>query len=227
MGWVRRLRASTILVAVMFIAVACTASTGDSSSPSTTAGTVTSSDTSLPESTTTTATSVTVIYDFSDPASIRGWSNVDDSVMGGISESRTTWQDGAMVFEGLATTESNGGFVSTIGPSDPDLGPRLRGAAGLAIGAQRQAGPSGEWLVWLRAAEGARYVASFTPLEPRICCAVPIAFSSFVSVDRFLRELPGAEPIDPSTIEQVGFYLLPSVVRGDFRLNVTSIEALR
>ena len=37
----------------------------------------------------------------------------------------------------------------------------------------------------------------------------------------------GAEPIDPSTIEQVGFYLLPSVVRGDFRLSVTSIEALR
>jgi hypothetical protein len=46
-----------------------------------------------------------VLFDFTDPAAMRGWQVEDDGVMGGVSR-------GNMVFHGDVSLENNGGFSS-------------------------------------------------------------------------------------------------------------------
>lgn len=220
--------ARLLLVAVVGLtAAACGPSDANITTPM-------SSSTSTPaaESTTTSVADApppappsVVMANFADPASVSGWSNVDDSVMGGVSDSRTLWDAGALVFSGVVSKDNNGGFVSTLSPVDAAFGERARGATALAVGARLDSGPAGRYLMWLRSADGGRYVAPFTPMPMRGCCFVNIGVTEFVAVDRFLREVRPASPLDPSTIVQMGFYLLPDVPRADFRLTLTSIEA--
>lgn len=225
-----RRRVALVAAVIALIAVACGPDDANITKPMT-------NPTSAPteESTRTTATAAadpplgpsrTVLVSFADPASVAGWSNVDDSVMGGVSISRTTWEAGSLVVAGIVSKDNNGGFVSTIGPVDPGLGTRARGAMSIAIGAHLDTGPVGRYLLWLRSADGGRWVAPFTPLATGSCCAVTIPVVDFVPVDRFLRELPSAAPLDPSAIVQLGIYLLPDVPRSAFRLTVTSIDAV-
>ncbi|MFM8862998.1 MAG: CIA30 family protein [Acidimicrobiia bacterium] len=221
--------ARLLLVAVVGLtAVACGPSDANITTPM-------SSSTSMPaaESTTTSmadapppAPPSKVMVDFADPASVTGWSNVDDSVMGGVSDSRTFWEAGALVFTGIVSKDNNGGFVSTLSPVDAAFGERARSATALAVGMRLDSGPAGRYLMWLRSADGGRYVAPFTPMSMRGCCFVIIGVAEFVAVDRFLREVRPATPLNPASIVQMGFYLLPDVPRADFRLTLTSIEAV-
>jgi hypothetical protein len=45
-------------------------------------------------------------------------------------------------------------------------------------------------------------------------------------VNRFLRPITPNSPLDPSTIEQIGIYLIDEQV-GDFRLAIEQITAIR
>ncbi len=54
-----------------------------------------------------------IIFDFNSDSDIKGWSTVDDTVMGGRSESDFTLSpDGYGLFEGRVSLENNGGFSS-------------------------------------------------------------------------------------------------------------------
>ena len=179
-----------------------------------------------PESTT------NVLFKFESPQSIAGWSSVDDSVMGGISASTTTWVEtdgsGALLFSGRMTTAQNGGFTSTLGPSDQRLGRVAAGATALGVSAF---GDGRTYVMQLRAGISGqdRWIARFTPTSTTGASSatlVSIPIESFAPVNRFLRPITPNSPLDPSTIEQIGIYLIDEQV-GNFRLAIEQITALR
>ena len=61
-----------------------------------------------------------VLFDFADPAAMRGWQIEDDGVMGGVSkETFTRDPEGHTVFSGRVSLENNGGFSSVQCYFDP------------------------------------------------------------------------------------------------------------
>lgn len=63
----------------------------------------------------TTAHAMTLI-DFTQAADRAGFFVINDGVMGGVSTSRVSVADGALIFEGVVSLENNGGFASCRGP---------------------------------------------------------------------------------------------------------------
>lgn len=174
------------------------------------------------------ALSTTVIVEFASPQSVSGWSSIDDSVMGGISRSTSTWTDsdgsGALLFSGRMTTEQNGGFTSTFGPVDSSLGQRAKAASALGV---RAIGDGRTYVLQLRSGTSGqdRWIARFTPSVATDGTLVEIPIGSFTPVNRFLRPTIPSTALDPSTILQIGFYLVDEQV-GDFRLAVHQIAAI-
>jgi NADH dehydrogenase [ubiquinone] 1 alpha subcomplex assembly factor 1 len=173
-----------------------------------------------------------VLFEFATPQSVNGWSSVDDSVMGGISASTTMWVEtggfGALLFSGRMTTEQNGGFTSTLGPSDQRLGQVATGATALGVSA---IGDGRTYVMQLRAGRSGqdRWIARFTPTSTTGASSatlVLIPIESFAPVSRFLRPITPNSPLDPSTIEQIGIYLIDEQV-GNFRLAIEQITAIR
>ena len=173
-----------------------------------------------------------VLFEFATAQSVNGWSSVDDSVMGGISASTTTWVEtdgsGALLFSGRMTTEQNGGFTSTLGPSDQRLGQVATGATALGVSA---IGDGRTYVMQLRAGRSGqdRWIARFTPTSTTgasNATLVSIPIDSFAPVSRFLRPITPNSPLDPSTIEQIGIYLIDEQV-GNFRLAIEQITAIR
>jgi Complex I intermediate-associated protein 30 (CIA30). len=66
-----------------------------------------------------------VLFDFADPAAMRGWRVQDDGVMGGLSKSKIALDPaGYAVFSGKVSLENNGGFSSVQNNFDPiDVAP--------------------------------------------------------------------------------------------------------
>lgn len=225
-----RTAALAILAAFALVAAACSSSTSTPAPPpestSTMAPATTTSTTSSPSS--------AVLVAFPDPASTEGWINVDDSVMGGVSASESSWfaigSSGALLFTGILSTESNGGFASTLGPADVTIGERAAGSTALRVQAQ---GDGRTYLLQLRAGRNGneRWIARFTPPSApansqTTDASVTVPIASFEAVDRFLRPLNSSDQLDPSTIVQLGIYVLDAQV-GEFRLLLQSVDAVR
>lgn len=61
-----------------------------------------------------------VLFDFADPAAMRGWQIEDDGVMGGVSKGTFTRDpEGHAVFSGKVSLENNGGFSSVQSYCEP------------------------------------------------------------------------------------------------------------
>ena len=226
----RRTGGAVLMAVVVAVSVTACGSAGSSGAgdDSTTSSTESPVSTSSTSSTVAPSPTRTVLVDFADPSSITGWRSVDDSVMGGISASTTTWTDGVLVFEGMMTTESNGGFTSTLGPFDRRLGDAAAGATSLGIDA---VGDGRTFVLQVRAgANGSElWIARFTPLsyaERTGGNLVLVPVESFTPVDRFLRPRTSATPFDPSSIVQMAVYLIDGQV-GEFRLAIRSFVAER
>ena len=215
----------------IFLLSSCSSETG--SSPSTESSVTTELAppvTTAPVAPPTPTTSV--LFEFATAQSVNGWSSVDDSVMGGISASTTTWVEtdgsGALLFSGRMTTEQNGGFTSTLGPSDQRLGQIAAGATALGVSA---IGDGRTYVMQLRAGRSGqdRWIARFTPTSTTgasNATLVSIPIDSFAPVSRFLRPITPNSPLDPSTIEQIGIYLIDEQV-GNFRLAIEQVTAIR
>ena len=60
------------------------------------------------------------LFDFADPAAMRGWHIEDDGVMGGVSKGTFTRdRDGYAIFSGKVSLENDGGFSSAQCYFDP------------------------------------------------------------------------------------------------------------
>jgi NADH dehydrogenase [ubiquinone] 1 alpha subcomplex assembly factor 1 len=163
------------------------------------------------------------VVTFADASSIEGWSNVDDTVMGGVSASTTSWESGRLVFAGDLSLENNGGFASVRGPIDPVLGEALSGATALAIDAE---GDGRTYVLQLRTADESLYISRFATTAGTAGesdqYVLPLA--DFEPVTRFLEPSPSTLPLDAGMVVQLAVYVLDAQ-KGSFRLSIAGIGA--
>ena len=161
----------------------------------------------------------TVLFDFSNQDETSDWFNQNDTVMGGVSDSTTTWVDGQLVFSGNLSLDNNGGFTSTFGPVNDQLPTLMSGADAIIVTAR---GDGKTYLMQIRNYDNTRYVQRFTTVaDVEQDYVLPLA--DFESVDWRLSVIPNAAPIDTNTIGQLGFYLLDKQV-GPFELAISMIR---
>ena len=159
-----------------------------------------------------------VAYDFTTQAVVASWSVQNDTVMGGVSESSSTWVNKQLVFSGNLSLENNGGFVSCFGPVDEKLATVIGGATSLNL---RATGDGKTYLFQLRGSDGTNYVQRFTStMEEDQVYVLPL--SEFTSVDWRLTEITDAPPIETSNIYQMGIYLVDKQT-GPFKIAISSI----
>ena len=159
-----------------------------------------------------------VAYDFTTQAVVASWSVQNDTVMGGVSESSSTWVDEQLVFSGNLSLENNGGFVSCFGPVDEKLATVIGGATSLNL---RATGDGKTYLFQLRGNDGTNYVQRFTSTAEEDQVYV-LPLSEFTSVDWRLTEIADAPPIETSNIYQMGLYLVDKQT-GPFKIAISSI----
>ena len=198
-------------------------STGSSSPNSdtatSTADSAPSTTTTAPSTTTTAAAAPTALFDFADAASATGWATQNDTVMGGVSQSTSTWANGQLVFQGTLSLENNGGFTSLVSPIDNELGQRAVGASAIGIDAL---GDGKTYVLQLRGADQTRFIQRFaTVAGTQQKYVLPI--DKFEAVTSFLDPVANAAPIDLANIRQVALYLLDKQA-GAFEIAVTSIS---
>ena len=160
-----------------------------------------------------------ILFDFNDQNDVSDWFNQDDTVMGGVSDSATTWIDGQLVFSGNLSLDNNGGFTSTFGPINDQLPTLMSGAETIVVTAR---GDGKTYLMQIRNYDNTRYIQRFTTVaDVEQDYVLPLA--DFESVDWRLSVIPNAAPINTATIAQLGFYLLDKQV-GPFELAISSIR---
>ena len=183
--------------------------------------------TAVSTSTTTMSTTTTpiqqaqsmILFDFNDQNDVSDWFNQDDTVMGGVSDSATSWVDGHLVFSGNLSLDNNGGFTSTFGPVNEQLPALMFGADSIIVTAR---GDGKTYLMQIRNYDNTRYIQRFTTVaDVEQDYVLPLA--DFESVDWRLSVIPNAAPIDTTTIGQLGFYLLDKQV-GPFELAISMIR---
>jgi NADH dehydrogenase [ubiquinone] 1 alpha subcomplex assembly factor 1 len=158
------------------------------------------------------------LFDFADPAEAHAWSSIDDRVMGGISKSRLLHNPaGHAVFEGNVSLERNGGFASVRSS------PAARGKAGTQSCILEVRGDARRFKLNLLTEDtfdGLNYQATFTPDTDR-WQNLRIPLAEFRASFRG-REVPGAPPLDPARIRQVGL-MIAERQAGPFALAIRRI----
>ena len=160
-----------------------------------------------------------VAYDFTMQATVANWSVQNDTVMGGVSESSSTWANKQLVFSGNLSLDNNGGFVSCFGPVDEKLPSLMNGSTAIRI---RATGDGKTYLFQLRGNDGTNYVQRFTSTKEKDQVYV-LPLSDFTAVDWRLEEIADAPAIETSNIYQMGIYLVDKQT-GPFRIAITSID---
>lgn len=159
------------------------------------------------------------IFDFASPAEAEAWTPIDDHVMGGISRSRLRHDSaGRAVFEGNVSLERNGGFASVRSA------PAARGRVGAQSAILEARGDAKRFKLTLLtedAVDGLNYQATFTP-DPDRWQTLHIPLADFQPSFRG-REVPGAPPLDPTRLRQVGLMIAERQV-GPFALAIRRIS---
>ena len=163
------------------------------------------------------------LFGFAEPDAVAGWSNVDDTVMGGVSASSVAWEYGALVFAGEVSLENNGGFTSVVSPTIPGLtstGPATGGSPSGAILVEGS-GDGRSYVLQLRAGQGGRrlWAQTFTP--PAVVGTVELPLADFVATD-FRLDPIAPTPVDLGAVDALAIYLVDGQA-GPFRLDLTRI----
>ena len=161
-----------------------------------------------------------ILFDFNDQNDVSDWFNQNDTVMGGVSDSASTWVDGQLVFSGNLSLDNNGGFTSTFGPVNDQLPTLMSGADAIIVTAR---GDGQTYLMQIRSSDNTRYIQRFTTVaDVEQDYVLPLA--NFESVDWRLSVIPNAAPMNTANIAQIGFYLLDKQV-GPFEIAISFIKA--
>jgi monofunctional biosynthetic peptidoglycan transglycosylase len=158
-----------------------------------------------------------MIVDFS--AGATGWPSIDDSVMGGVSQSSMKVISGVGVFSGMVSFDNNGGFASVRSrPERRDLS----AYSGLLLRVRGDGKRYGFRLRTDDAFDGVSYQAVLHPLAGE-WTEVALKFADFEPVYRG-RRVARHPALDPSRITTMG--LIISRQEGPFRLEIESILGL-
>jgi NADH dehydrogenase [ubiquinone] 1 alpha subcomplex assembly factor 1 len=161
------------------------------------------------------ATGITLMT-ISLDSNLQAWRAVNDGVMGGVSTGRMVRAGDTLRFEGELSLENNGGFASVRRPVDQDLS-----RATLVRVQVRGDGRKYQFRIRQDSGfDGVAWRAEFTSSSDWQTLDLPL--DEFIPVFRG-RQVPGAGPVDPSSIQQVGF-LLADKQPGRFALDIRSIE---
>lgn len=159
--------------------------------------------------------------DFSTPASVAGWTAVDDRVMGGCSRSRLLFHsDGHAVFEGTVSQANGGGFASVRHAAQ-----RL-GAADTVALCLSVRGDGKRYKINLRmdgAFDGIHHQAAFEPAAG-VWLDVVLPLATFSARYRG-RAVPGAPALRPDRVCQVG-WMVADGQTGPFALEIRSVACL-
>jgi hypothetical protein len=161
----------------------------------------------------------TLLFDFTDPAAVLGWHAIDDRVMGGISRSRLRHDPaGHAVFEGEVSLAQGGGFASVRSPAG-DFGRPGVTACTVEV---RSAGMQAFKLSLFTddRFDGVSHQAGFAPPGSG-WQVLTLPLASFRARFRG-REVPGAGPLDPARIRQLGL-MVAGRQAGPFALEIRSI----
>ena len=159
-----------------------------------------------------------LLFDFAHATAVAAWAAIDDRVMGGVSRSRLRHDpQGHAVFEGEVSLAQNGGFASVRSASGP------RGRAGATACCIEVRGEAKQYKLSLLTDDGfdsVNHQAEFTPLGGGWqTLRLPLADFR----PRFRgREVPGAAPLDPARIRQVGL-MIAARQAGPFALELRTI----
>jgi NADH dehydrogenase [ubiquinone] 1 alpha subcomplex assembly factor 1 len=156
-----------------------------------------------------------LIFDFTDPQAADAWQAIDDRVMGGISRSRL-WHDpaGHAVFDGVVSLEQNGGFAS-VRSTPCDRGHPAAQACLIEL-----RGDNKQFKLSLLTEDGfdsPNYQATFTPAGST-WQTLRLPLAEFRASFRG-RKVPGAQPLDPACIRQVGL-MVADRQAGPFALHI-------
>ena len=157
-----------------------------------------------------------VLADFPDAGSVAGWSIQNDTVMGGVSNSRTEWVDGQLIFAGDLSLDNNGGFCSMRSPVSADFGALAAGATALTLTAT---GDDQVYVVQVRT-DRDLFVQRITIAGGAEDTYV-LPFADFTATDFMLDAITPLEPLDPGSILQIAVYILDKQ-EGPFRLAIRS-----
>jgi NADH dehydrogenase [ubiquinone] 1 alpha subcomplex assembly factor 1 len=160
-----------------------------------------------------------MVIDFSQPDARVSWQIINDGVMGGISRGEMAFTEGGRgLFRGVLSLENNGGFASV---RQSGRSHDLSGYDGLQL---QVIGDGRSYQLRLKTDnryDGVSYRYRFTT-EPGKPVTVSAPFTEFEPVFRG-RVVPGAPPLDPAKIEQIGF-LIADQKDGPFRLEIAWIQ---
>ena len=159
-----------------------------------------------------------VLFDFADATARSGWRNVDDVVMGGVSDSDLiVASDATVAFEGHVSLDHGGGFASVRSPRHTW---DLSGFAGIRFRA-RGDGKRYKLTLYTNDADGISYRFPFTTETNWNDYFVP--FDALTPMRRG-RHVPDAPVFDPAAVSAVGF-LIADEQAGPFRLELRWIQA--
>lgn len=159
------------------------------------------------------------LFDFADASARAHWRNVDDVVMGGVSESAlVAAAEDTAAFEGRVSLDHGGGFASVRAPAAPR---DLSAFDGLLVRAR---------------GDGKRYkLTVYTDDVARVSYRFPFVaeddwadyFAPFAALTPMIRgrPAPDAPPFDPSAVTTLGF-LIGDKQAGPFRLALRWIKAV-
>lgn len=157
------------------------------------------------------------LFDFSDATAHADWRNVDDVVMGGVSESDLVpASTDTAAFEGRVSLDHGGGFASIRAPENAR---DMSAFDGLLVRAR---------------GDGNRYkLTVYTDDASRVSYRFPFVaeddwadyFAPFDALTPMIRgrEAPDAAPFDPSAVSTLGF-LIGDKQAGPFRLELRWIK---
>lgn len=162
------------------------------------------------------------LIDFSEASELARWHAINDGVMGGISKSRLDpLAEGGAAFRGEVSLANSGGFASLRRQDE-------RWDLGKFDGLEMKISGDGK-LYRLRLKmepgfDGIVYQARFDS-TPGMWQPVYLAFSRFAPSFRG-RPMPGAGPLDPTTIVSIGL-MISDRQAGPFELRLRGIDAVR
>ncbi|WP_071454804.1 CIA30 family protein [Gloeomargarita lithophora] len=170
-----------------------------------------------------------IMMDLSQPTGVDLWGALDDVVMGGMSRSSLVADPAGARFEGMVTTQNNGGFASVRTRNlEPPLD--LSGTTGLTL---RVRGDGKRYKLLVRDSsswDSLAYGAQFDT-QPATWITVKIPFADLVPVFR-AKTVPSAPPMVLTQVISLQLMLSkfaydgqinPTFQPGDFRLQISTI----
>ncbi|MEY3091561.1 MAG: hypothetical protein RIU67_344 [Actinomycetota bacterium] len=136
--------------------------------------------------------------------------------MGGVSNSRTEWADGQMIFAGDLSLDNNGGFCSLRSAVSADLGSLAARSTALTLTAT---GDDQTYVVQVRTDRDLFIQRVEIAAGNEETYVLP--FAAFTATDFMLDAITPLEPLDPADIIQIAVYILDKQ-EGPFRLAIRS-----